>query len=318
MNNIINPKISILVPVYNVGAYIKDCLLSVVNQTYRNFEVVLVDDGSKDDSVDIAESILSNSAVEYHIIRQNNMGSCTARNVAIMHSCGDYLLHLDADDKLSETLLEKQIETLRTHNFDRRTICFCKWEGLEDGSVGLSKIITHDFSIPSDLLVDLYLNHECLYPHCYLVPRSLVEDSGMWDVSVVLDQDGDFFSRIIVCSNNVLYTSGTKVYYRFGNMTSQSKQVSYKAVNGFVDTAIKKAKLLLRHSNNPKVKDAVYELVSLKPKLFYPYFHRACDKADEFLKCNINRSIEYPKVSLASWLFYWSVKLGLRKFHLKP
>ena len=71
MNNIINPKISILVPVYNVGAYIKDCLLSVVNQTYRNFEVVLVDDGSKDDSVDIAESILSNSAVEYHIIRQN-------------------------------------------------------------------------------------------------------------------------------------------------------------------------------------------------------------------------------------------------------
>ncbi len=313
-----NPKVSIIMPVYNVGAYIEECLRSVVSQTYKNIELVMVDDGTKDDSVEIANEVLSRSTIEYKIIKQVNAGACAARNVAISNATGDYLLHLDADDRISETLVEKQIETLRKCCFEPKTIAFCGWIGLEDFGLCISNVITHDYTIPSDMLVDMYLNHVCLYPHCYLVSKQLLEKSGLWDTSLVQDEDGDFFSRIIVCADKILFTPDTKVYYRFGNMASQSKEVSFKAVNGFVETAIKKSKLLLKHSSHPKVKDAIYELVALKPRLYHPYFHEVCEKAEKFLKETIHRKIVYPKVPLAGWIFYWSVRLGLRDFHLKP
>ena len=319
MNNVIeDPVVSIIMPVYNVGNYIEECLTSVINQTYPNIELILVNDGTKDNSVEIAQRVLSRWNGHYRIVHQKNSGACAARNNALQLATGKYIMHLDADDKIEIGLIEKQIECLRKHGFDENEVAVCRWIGLEDHSVCMSEKISHDYEIPSDLLIDMYINHVCIYPHCYMVPRHLVEKAGFWDTSLVQDEDGDFFARIIANAKHITYNSEQVALYRFGNMTSQSKEVSFKAINGFVETAIKKSTLLLSVSSNPKVNEAVYELVSLKPKQYHPYFHKACQKAELYLSQTINRNIAYPKCSIKTWIYYYLVRFGLKKSPLHP
>lgn len=303
-------------PVYNVGKYIEECLKSVIAQSYSNIELLLVNDGTKDNSVEIAEKVLSGWGGDYRIIHQKNAGACAARNNAISQATGKYIMHLDADDKIGENLIKEQIEVLRVNNFNPSEIAVCKWVGLEDSSVRMSEQICHDYDTPSELLVDMYINHVCIYPHCYMVPQELVEKGGLWDTNLVQDEDGDFFARIIVSARHISYNSISTAFYRFGNMTSQSKEISLKAINGFVDTAIKKSNLLFALSTHPKVKDAVYELVTLKPIAYYPYFREVRHKAEKYIKKTIGREIVYPRCSLKERLYYIMVCIGLKKSNL--
>ena len=95
------PKFSIIIPVYDVEKYIKKCLDSVFNQTYNNYEVIVVNDGTKDNSMEIVKN--------YNVItiNQNNQGLSMARNNGVKKAKGEYLLFLDSDDYLEENTLEE-------------------------------------------------------------------------------------------------------------------------------------------------------------------------------------------------------------------
>lgn len=101
MNNI---KFSIIVPVYNVEKYLKKCINSILNQTYKNFEIIIINDGSTDKSKKILETYKDNSNIK--IINQSNKGLSVSRNVGIKNSTGDYLLFVDSDDYIENNLLE--------------------------------------------------------------------------------------------------------------------------------------------------------------------------------------------------------------------
>ncbi len=109
----INSKVSIIIPVYNVESYLDRCLKSVVEQTYSNIEIIVVDDGSIDDSYKIVEKY-TNVDERVVLYRKNNGGLSSARNYGLSKMTGDYLLFLDGDDFLSEeaisTLMEKFID----------------------------------------------------------------------------------------------------------------------------------------------------------------------------------------------------------------
>ena len=97
--------VSIVIPVYNVEKYLRNCLESVVNQTYQDYEVILVDDGSKDNSGLICKEYSEKySSIKY--IHQENKGLASARNTGINIATGDYLYFLDSDDCLNKRLLE--------------------------------------------------------------------------------------------------------------------------------------------------------------------------------------------------------------------
>lgn len=91
-------RFSVIIPLYNKAPYIEKALKSVFSQTFRDFEVIVVDDGSNDDSADIAEKAMSGSPVPHMLIRQANAGVSMARNNGVAQSHGDYLCFLDADD----------------------------------------------------------------------------------------------------------------------------------------------------------------------------------------------------------------------------
>ncbi len=99
-------KFSIIVPVYNVEKYIKDCLTSILNQTYDNFEVIVVNDGSPDNSEEIIKDLAKkNKRIKY--FKKENGGLSDARNYGVTKATGDFLLFVDSDDSINECLLDK-------------------------------------------------------------------------------------------------------------------------------------------------------------------------------------------------------------------
>ncbi|MGP1513858.1 MAG: glycosyltransferase family 2 protein [Gemella haemolysans] len=97
--------ISIIVPIYNVEEYLEDCLNSILSQTYNDYEVIMVNDGTTDNSVKIAERYTSKDR-RFTLINQENKGLSGARNTALKYSKGEYICFLDSDDKLCDTFLE--------------------------------------------------------------------------------------------------------------------------------------------------------------------------------------------------------------------
>ena len=102
-------KFSIVIPVYNVEKYIKKCLDSVFSQTYKDFEVIVVNDGTKDNSMDIVKNY------DVKVINQENMGLSAARNTGVENASGDYLIFLDSDDYWEKDLLKKINDSLNNN-----------------------------------------------------------------------------------------------------------------------------------------------------------------------------------------------------------
>ena len=99
-------KISVIIPVYNVSAYLDECLTSIVNQNYKNFEVIVVNDGSTDNSLEIAKKYEKKYPKLIKVYDKQNGGLSSARNYGIVESSGDYLLFIDSDDYILPNCLE--------------------------------------------------------------------------------------------------------------------------------------------------------------------------------------------------------------------
>lgn len=101
------PKFSIIVPVYNVEKYIKKCLDSIFNQSFKDFEVIVVNDGTKDNSMDIVKKY------DVKVINQENSGLSEARNTGVKSAKGEYIIFLDSDDFIEKDLLKKINDSLK-------------------------------------------------------------------------------------------------------------------------------------------------------------------------------------------------------------
>ena len=110
-------KVSVIVPVYNVQDYIEECLLSIMNQSYKEIEIIAVNDGSKDDSLLVLEKMQARDS-RIIILNKENGGLSDARNYGIKHSTGDYYLFVDSDDVIHENMVEELLESLMKENAD--------------------------------------------------------------------------------------------------------------------------------------------------------------------------------------------------------
>lgn len=109
MNN--NPLISIICPVYNAANYLKRCVGSIINQSYTNWELVLIDDGSKDESSSICDEF-SEEDRRIRVIHKKNEGVSLARQVGIDNSRGEWVIHIDSDDWVESTMLEEMLSMI--------------------------------------------------------------------------------------------------------------------------------------------------------------------------------------------------------------
>lgn len=128
-------KISVIIPVYNVEAYLSKCVDSVLNQSYQNFEVILVDDGSKDQSGGICDAYAKKDA-RVKVIHKQNEGLSSARNKGLDHATGNYYYFLDSDDYIAEDTLELLLGAIRRTGSD---LALCNIQYVDEQGTVLSR-----------------------------------------------------------------------------------------------------------------------------------------------------------------------------------
>ena len=124
------PQISIIVPVYNTGQFIPKCIKSIINQTYRHLEIIIIDDGSTDNSLEICKNYADMDS-RIILIHKDNEGVSSARNIGIEAATGKYISFVDSDDYISPIMYEKLLEAIEENHADVAECgyCTCDIEG---------------------------------------------------------------------------------------------------------------------------------------------------------------------------------------------
>ncbi len=220
------PLVSILVPCYNAEQWLADTLKSALAQTWKPIEIIVVDDGSQDNSLAIAQQF---AAPNVKIIRQVNQGQSAAENRALAVAQGDFIAYLDADDLLAPDKTERQVHFLG--NPDTEIVAAGEWARFyrkPKEAIFRPNPLWADLA-PLDWLVCAFENNLMMHGASWLIPRKIIEKAGPWNEQLSLINDFDYFSRILLASQGVQFCWGAKSYYRSGNANSLSGSKSRKA-----------------------------------------------------------------------------------------
>lgn len=205
--------VSIIIPAYNCEKYIEACLNSVFNQTYENIEVVVVDDGSTDRTLDICMD-LKNKYPEMILKTQDNKGVSSARNAGMESSKGEYVCFVDADDYIPSNYIYDLIQN-KDENDD--LVC-CKYKMIEkdDGEKGDSKSTEVKRISKNDLLSELLLGSKILgTPWAKLFKRSIINENNIFfDEGLKVCEDLFFCIQYAIKTDNNAYITKPAYYYR--------------------------------------------------------------------------------------------------------
>ncbi len=248
------PLVSILIPAYNSAAWIEETLRSALAQTWPHREIIVVDDGSSDDTVERARRFASSGV---RVISQPNAGASAARNRAWRESRGDWLQFLDADDLLEPRKIEHQLRLARTHGPD---FAYCaRWTRFTRATADADftpQPLCRD-AHPEEWITLKLRDNVMMHPAAWLVSRPLAERAGPWDESLSLDDDGEFFSRVVFASRGVRHCEEALSYYRSNISGSLSKRRTAAAwQSGFRSLELTADRLLARR-RDAETKSAV-------------------------------------------------------------
>jgi glycosyltransferase involved in cell wall biosynthesis len=225
------PLVSVIIPALNAASVIGETLASCLKQTWTNLEIIVVDNGSSDGTLDVVHSLGAPSIRIFECARQS---ASAARNFGVARSNGDYIQYLDADDILSPSKIETQLTRLR--NQDDRSIASGPWVRFE--KIISEKEITPEAVWcdidPQGFLIRSWTGGGMIPSFAWLTPRPVMEEAGPWDEGLTLDDDGEFFTRVILKSSRILFCPGAMGYYRSTPLPSLSKAASWQALmSGF-------------------------------------------------------------------------------------
>ena len=227
--------VSILIPCYNAEKWIAETIQSALDQTWQNKEIIVVDDGSFDGSLSIAQKFSSSKVA---VISQKNRGASSARNLALRKAQGDFIQYLDADDLLAADKIERQVKLLGECGKD--FICAGEWGrfyNYKHEADFLKQTVWQDMS-SVDWLVCSWEGGGMMHPAAWLSSRGVVEQAGDWNEELSLNDDGEYFFRAVLASKGVKFCMGAKSYYRSGIPNSLSTRNS--------DVALKSAFLAIK------------------------------------------------------------------------
>lgn len=214
------PLVSILVPAFNAERWIGETIQSAVSQTWSRTEIILVDDGSTDRTLDVARRFASK---HLKVLTQSNQGAAAARNAALAASQGSYIQWLDADDLLSPNKIALQMRALR-HDDGERTLLSSRWGHFLYRSRTARFVKTQlceDLS-PIEFLLRKWEHNLHMQTATWLVSRGLTEAAGPWNASLLGDDDGEYFCRVVLGAKHIVHVPEAHVYYRVAGSGSLS------------------------------------------------------------------------------------------------
>jgi glycosyltransferase involved in cell wall biosynthesis len=294
------PLVSILIPAYNAQEWIADTLRSAIAQTWERKEIIVVDDGSTDQTLAVARQFESK---DVRVVREKNHGAAATRNKAYWLSQGDYIQWLDADDLLAPEKISRQIEALG-QGLSKRTLLSSEWAQFFyrcHRAEFVPTALWSDLSPTEWLLRKMGLNLH-MQTATWLTSRELAEAAGPWDIRLLRDNDGEYFSRVILASEGTRFVPEARVFYRI----TSSKRVSYIGKSDMKkDSLALSIKLHIQYlrslEESERVRKACLTYIQTWYENFYP---ERADIAAELqdLAAQVGGHLEPPRLR---WKYAW-------------
>jgi glycosyltransferase involved in cell wall biosynthesis len=303
------PLVSILIPAYNAQEWISDTLRCAIAQTWAPKEIIVVDDGSTDRTLAIARQFESD---QLRVVTHKNQGAAATRNKAYSLCKGDYIQFLDADDLMAPDKVAKQMAALGASS-SKRTLLSGSW-GWFMYRYYRTKFVPSalwcDLSPVEWLIRKMQLN---LYMQTasWLVSRELTEAAGPWDITLLGDDDGEYFCRVLLASDGVRFVPEAKVYYR----SSGSNSLSYIGHSDKKMTAQwRSMELHIRYlrslEDSQRVRDACVTYLQNWLVFFYASRPDLAKQAEE-MAASLGGKLHPPALS---WKYSWiAVLFGLQQ-----
>ncbi len=195
------PKVSIITAIYNGEKYISETLACLLDQNYTNWENIVVDDGSTDDSAEIIRSFVEKDN-RYKYFHQENQGAAAARNMAIRNSTGKYILPLDADDLISKDYVREAVEILGNHPEIKLVYCNALMFGNKKGP----------FILPEYSFKDLIIKNMIINSSMYR--RSDYDLTTGYDSAMFSSEDWEFWISLLKTGGEVYKIAENHWFYR--------------------------------------------------------------------------------------------------------
>lgn len=218
-----NIKVSIIVPVYNVEKYISQCIESIINQTHKNLEIILVDDGSTDNSGKIAdEYALKDNRIK--VIHKKNAGVSSARNTGIDNATGEYVCFADADDYLMTDYVEYLLELIVKHNAD---ISLTKEMYTTFYTNQVKEDLIDEYT-PEKATIEILIYNIPIGVYCKMFKREFLGKNIRFVPNIFIGEGFNFNTACFQRANKVVAGHKKIYFYRRNNPSSATTKFSVK------------------------------------------------------------------------------------------
>ncbi|MHC4555826.1 MAG: glycosyltransferase [Planctomycetota bacterium] len=232
-----SPLVSVIMPAYNAADYIAEAIESVLIQNYRNFELIVVDDGSTDSTKDIITSFKDNKIKSFH---KENAGPASARNLAIKKSKGAFIIFLDTDDMMTPDFIAKHLQEFE--NDPEADLVYCDDCLIDENDKPIRVINRPEYTSRKLLIRDLFCNGFPIVPFRTCLRRSVFDKIGFFDESLLVGEDYDMMRRFVKQGLKIRHLTGALYLRRIAgnslsrNYSAQKAKCHFDVVRRFTDT----------------------------------------------------------------------------------
>lgn len=320
-DKIIEPLVSIIVPVYNTGSYLRQCLESILNQSYNNIELIVINDGSTDNSLDIIQEYRQYND-NLILISQENRGQSYARNAGIKRSHGKYILFVDSDDYIDQTTVASIVGKMEKNNLD---LIRFPAKSFNDGSNEYfveSKYNFKKYMVPGKIYYQDKFLKSCFNkgfiasPVLYMVKRDVIINNDIYfPLSYKMYEDEIFTLKLFLSVNKVMYDHKYYYFRRYREdsimMQREEKENKLKSFDYGCQLVVDLYKLLHETTNyvkrkliNNRIQSRLRFLILLK------------DIELNFKRKRIIKISNLNNVQFFSLLFVYIIGKSMKRFYL--
>ncbi len=307
-----NELVSIIVPVFNVEMYLPECIESIINQTYKNIEIILVDDGSRDKSGEICD-LYSKEDTRIKVIHKKNTGVADSRNVGLKCAEGEYLFFVDSDDMLRSHTIELMLKILYEYNADM--VC-AEWTYLNGNNASYDDVISDVLVMNTQQAMRYYAQKEW-HPWNKLIKKQIHENIEFPNYKIHEDE-AIRFKILSKCNKIVKLDAKTYCYRkREGSITASSSEnvdrmdmfysrmdslqwlernyhdIAVLFLNKVCEDALYNLGLLVKVKRNPQITNKINEIIAFANKYYLKImFNRYC---------KVSYKLRFTLVKLSNW-----------------
>ena len=256
-------KVSIIVPVYKVEKYLDKCVESLVNQTYKNIEIILVDDGSPDNCPAICDEWVSKDS-RIKVVHKENGGISNARNAGMKVATGDYFGFVDSDDVVSIEMYKTLVELLEKNDADMSICQYCEFKDNTEPMYTLDND-HHIYNNPNDVLKRLFCKKDVANAVWNKLYKRELFDDLEFPVGVIIAEDMYLTYKLILKSNKIVISNSKLYGYRVNRKSSLMSTFSIDKIKSLIIVSnsryndLKDIKEILPYLNGSKAK-TIYDI----------------------------------------------------------